>query len=160
MREPSSSWFRLATWGVGVLLLLVVVGVVMQQFGNVASLQHRTIDELITHLRTGGLSVGTPTEMSDTLGAERRVQVMIDDRQTDLLQFDMSDKAQEARVQQIRKDKTMLVDDISRPAVVNGRFVLVDQPGEPVNDKLVSSFTDFGTPDTPRIAEHEFPLYY
>jgi hypothetical protein len=163
VHERGSSVSRLAPWGLGALLLIAIVGVVVGvvvQSRNIASLQHRNVDELIAHLQTAGLSVGTPDELSDTLGAERRVQVLIDGRPMELLQFDLSDKAQSARVKQIRRAETLLVDNVPRPAVVNGRFVMVDLSDAAEDDDLVRSFTGFGQPDPTRLAEQYYPAYY
>lgn len=154
VEQRSSSVFRIATWTLGVLLVIVIAGVVISQFTSVFSQQHGRIEELIAHLRRGGLTVRSVEEMDETLGAQRRVRLSVDAQMFEILQFDMSNVEQAARLDQIRQSGTMEIDGSPQPVEVNGNFVLAGYADHPDRDRLARTFHGFAAPRTKELPAH------
>ncbi len=155
VQKSSSPFFRVITWGVGLLLIVALVGIVVQQFGFVASQQHRTIEELLSHFRSGGLPVGKPQEVADAFGASRRVRVPVGGQTVDLMVFLMDDVEQAARLDQIRQQRSLAIEGLQQPVEVNGNFVLAGYADHPRAAEVTRSFRGFGVSDD---AVHPLPM--
>lgn len=138
--------FRFSTWGIGILLLVTVAGVVAWQFFSVAKDANRSIDDLLVYFEQGGLSVGKHEALTDKAGAEWAQSAEINDQEVTIYRFapEASDQ-QAARLKDVQQSGTIEVDGKSVPAKVNGPFVLTGYEGNPREQDLLEAFRGFGT---------------
>ena len=138
--------FRWSTWGIGLLLLGTVAGVVAWQFFAVAQDANRSIPDLLVYFEQGGLAVGPHQPLADKAGAEWAERVEINGGEVKIFRFAPAAKAeQKKRLQEISEGGTIELDGKPVAARVNGPFVLVGYEGNPREEDLLKAFTGFGT---------------
>lgn len=142
---PTQKFFRVATWVLGLAILVIVIFVVTQQLGEVEQHEDRTIENLVGQWKSAGLSVGNIRPTADPLGAMRAGEVDVDGKPVIVYQFDPLNPAQLKARDKIKADGTVVIDGRKTPALVNGPFVLARYEGHPDQNVLVETFQAFGT---------------
>ena len=144
-RAYSQKFFRIATWVLGLVVMVAVIFVVAQEFGTVEVREDRTIEKLMGQWKDVGLDVGLILPAADPLGAMRAADVDIGGTPVLVYQFDPFDATQVKTLDKIKAEGSIMHDGRKTPAVVNGPFVLAGYEGHPNNEQIVRTFQGFGT---------------
>jgi hypothetical protein len=138
--------FRWSNYGIGVLLLVTVAGVVAWQFFSVAKDANRSIDDLLAYFQEGGLQVGSHESLADKAGATWAERADINGQEVNIYRFapEISDE-QKARLKTVQRAGAIEVDGEAVPAKTNGPFVLTGYEGNPREEDLLTAFNGFGT---------------
>jgi hypothetical protein len=143
-RSPVN-YFRLATWILGLILLLVVIFAVAGEFNQIDQRESPTVERLMSQWRSAGLGVGLILPTADPLGASVASEADVDGLPVIVYQFDPLDPKQLQTLEKIKAAGTVVYDGQKTPVLVNGPFVLAHFQDHPDKDVLVRTFQGFGT---------------
>jgi hypothetical protein len=144
-RKSSQTFFRLATWLLGFIVMAVVILVVAKQFNTVEVREDRTVQNLMNQWKAAGLPVGLILPADDALGAAQANEADIDGMPVLVYQFNPFDATQLKTLDKIKAEGSIMHDGQKTPAMVNGPFVLAGYEGHPDKDLIVQTFQGFGT---------------
>lgn len=146
--EPTSSrrFYRLGTYGLGALILGMVLYVVIAENWSMAKKLNPGIDDLVESLDRGGFTVGFVKDLPDRNGAMAAKQVVLEGHPVCIYQFAINtDKQQKQLLEEIARAKTIKVGGVDVPAMVHGPFVLTHWEDAPYRDDLVRLYLAFGS---------------
>jgi hypothetical protein len=141
----TQKFFRVATWLLGFVVLVVVILVVAKQFHTVEVREDRTIENLMGQWKNSGLPVGLILPADNPLGAMRAAEADIDGTPVLVYQFDPFDAMQIKTLDKIKVEGSIMHDGQKTSVLVNGPFVLADYAEHPDKDAIVKTFQGFGT---------------
>jgi hypothetical protein len=137
--------FRIFTWLIGLAVLIGVIVVVAQQFGEVEQRETPTIEGLVGQWKNAGLKVGSLEPLTDTVGAKRAAAVDVNGTRVHVYHFNVDDPKQLEALEEIRSTKLANEDGKQVPAIANGSFVMTHAQGHHDEDAIVHEFSGYGT---------------
>ncbi len=144
-RTHTQKLFRVATWLLGLLVLVAIIFVVAQEFNTVEKREDRTVENLMGQWKNAGLPVGQILPAADPLGAMRAAEADIDGTPVLVYQFDPFDATQVKMLDKIKAEGSIMHDGQKTPILVNGPFILAGYEKHPDKDLIVKTFQGFGT---------------
>lgn len=146
--EPPSSkrFYRIGTYGIGALILGMIIYVVIAENWSIAKKLNPGIDDLVDSLDRGGFTVGFVKDLPDRSGAMAAKEVVLEGHPVRIYQFAIStNKEQKRLLEEIAAAKTIKEGGIDVPAKVHGPFVLTHWEDAPYRDDLVRLYLAFGS---------------